>query len=78
MAFSKNIETLNLDYITNNHKINFDISFGMAKDSAYSSEYYRKRFNDNYNIELYESGEANTDTYQKGYRLVANEGPISI
>jgi hypothetical protein len=78
MAFSKNIETLNLDYITNNHKINFDISLGMAKDSAYSSEYNRKRFNDNYNIEVYESGEVNTDTYQKGYRVVANEGPISI
>jgi len=78
MAFSKNIETLNLDYITNNHKINFDISLGMAKDSAYSSEYHRKRFNDNYNIEVYESGEVNTDTYQKGYRVVANEGPISI
>ena len=79
MAFSKNIETLDLNYITNNHNINFDISFGKAKDSAYCvSEYDRKCFNDNYNIEVYESGEVNTDTYQKGYRVVANEGPISI
>lgn len=79
MTFVQNTQTLNLNYTTNNHYINFDISFGIAKNSEYScNEYARAHFNDRYNIEIYESGLPNSDEYQKGYRVVANEGPIAI
>tara|TARA_Y100000389_G_scaffold155765_1_gene156506 strand:+ start:2839 stop:3711 length:873 start_codon:yes stop_codon:yes gene_type:complete len=78
MTFVQNTQTINLNYTTNNHNINFDISFGIAKNSEYSYSEDRGKFNDRYNIEIYELGLANSDEYQKGYRVLANEGPIAI
>jgi len=77
MAFSYNATTTQIMYNTKNHNVNFDISFGMAKDSAICKNDERKNFNDKYNIEVYEFDKG-CDTYQKGYRVVANEGPFAI
>lgn len=77
MAFSYKTQTTAIVYNSNNHYVDFDISFGMAKDSVICKNDERKYFNDKYNIEVYEI-DKDSDTYQKGYRVVANEGPFAI
>ena len=77
MTFSYKTQSSEIMYNTNNHFVNFDISFGMAKDSLICGNDERKNFNDKYNIEVYEIDKG-LDTYQKGYRVVANEGPFAI
>lgn len=63
-----------INYETANHAVNFDISFGEGKDEE--DEKKRKNFTENYDVEVFESGEG--DDYAKGYRVVTNEGPLVI
>lgn len=71
--------TINIpvDYSTANHNIKFDISFGEGKDGAVcKNETERKKFSKNYDIEVFESGTG--EDYMKGYRVIANEGPLVV
>lgn len=71
------VSTLPICYNTANHTIKFDIAFGEGKEDADDiSEYERKNFTKNYDIEVFESGEG--DDYMKGYRVVANDAPLVI
>ena len=71
------VSTLPICYNTANHNIKFDIAFGEGKEDADEiSEYERKNFTKNYDIEVFESGEG--DDYMKGYRVVANDAPLVI
>jgi hypothetical protein len=64
-------------YATANHSIKFDIAFGEGKEDADEiSEFERKNFTKNYDVEVFESGEG--DDYMKGYRVIANEAPLVI
>ena len=71
------VSKIAINYTTAKHAINFDITFGEGKEDADGiSEKERKNFTDNYDIEVFESGEG--DDYAKGYRVVTNEGPLVI
>lgn len=71
------VSNLPICYTTANHTIKFDISFGEGKEDVDEiSEYERKNFTKNYDIEVFESGEG--DDYMKGYRVVANDAPLVI
>ena len=71
------VSDIAINYATANHAINFDITFGEGKEDANEiSEKERKDFTDNYEIEVFESGEG--DDYSKGYRVITNEGPLVI
>jgi hypothetical protein len=71
------VSNIAINYETSNHTINFDIIFGEGKeDTEDISEYERKNFTKNYDIEVFESGEG--DDYMKGYRVIANDGPLVI
>jgi len=71
------VSNIAINYQTANHDINFDITFGEGKEDAGGiSETERKNFTKNYDVEVFESGEG--DDYAKGYRVVANEGPLVI
>jgi hypothetical protein len=71
------VSNIAINYQTANHAINFDITFGEGKEDAGGiSETERKNFTKNYDVEVFESGEG--DDYAKGYRVVANEGPLVI
>lgn len=71
------VSTLPICYNTANHTIKFDIAFGEGKEDADDiSEFERKNFTKNYDIEVFESGEG--DDYMKGYRVVANDAPLVI
>ena len=71
------VSDIAINYVTANHAINFDITFGEGKEDADGiSEKERKDFTDNYEIEVFESGEG--DDYSKGYRVITNEGPLVI
>jgi hypothetical protein len=71
------VSNIAINYETANHTINFDIMFGEGKeDTEDISEYERKNFTKNYDIEVFESGEG--DNYMKGYRVIANDGPLVI
>jgi len=75
--FSKVISSIPVSYNTNSHNISFDLIFGEGKDGAYcKNEKDRKNFSTSYDVEVYESG--TDDDYMKGYRVVANEGPLVI
>ena len=75
--FSTNATQIPVEYTTGDYNVNFNLNFGEGKDSEiYKNENERKRFTDNYTIEVYESGEG--DNYTKGYRVVTNEGPLVI
>jgi hypothetical protein len=65
---------ISINYETAKHTVNFDISFGEGKDEE--DEKKRKNFTENYDVEVFESGEG--DDYAKGYRVVTNEGPLVI
>lgn len=65
-----------INYETAKHAVNFDISFGEGKDEEDEKE--RKNFTKNYDVEVFESGEEDSDDYAKGYRVVTNEGPLVI
>jgi hypothetical protein len=74
---SNTVTTLPINYETANHNINFDIAFGEGKDGAvFKNEKERKDFNKNYDVEVFESGSG--DDYMRGYRVIANEGPLVI
>ena len=73
-----NTNFININYNTNNHNINLDIKFGEGKDSDYYNEEERKDYKENYNVEIYEKGKEGEEEYQKGYRVVGNEGPLVI
>ena len=74
---TETVSTLPICYNTANHVIKFDITFGEGKEDAEEiSEYERKNFTNNYNIEVFESGSG--DDYMKGYRVIANEGPFVV
>jgi|TARA_Y100000389_G_scaffold193749_1_gene222867 hypothetical protein len=73
-----NTNFINIKYNTNNHNINLDIKFGEGKDSDYYNEEERKYYKENYNVEIYEKGNEGEEEYQKGYRVVGNEGPLVI
>jgi hypothetical protein len=71
------VSNLPVCYNTAKHSIKFDIAFGEGKeDTDEISEDERKDFTKNYDVEVFESGEG--DDYMKGYRVVANEGPLVI
>jgi len=71
------VSNLHVCYNTAKHSIKFDIAFGEGKEDADEiSEDERKDFTKNYDVEVFESGEG--DDYMKGYRVVANEGPLVI
>ena len=75
--FTNTVSTLPVCYNTANHAIKFDIIFGEGKEDADEiSEKERKNFTNNYDIEVFESGTG--DDYMKGYRVVANEGPLVV
>jgi hypothetical protein len=75
--FTSTVSNININYKTANHAIKFDIIFGEGREDTYGvSEKERKNFINNYDIEVFESGEG--DNYAKGYRVVANEGPLVI
>jgi len=75
--FSKVISSIPISYNTNNHNISFDLIFGEGKDGAFcKNEKDRKNFSTSYDAEVYESGK--DEDYMKGYRVVANEGPLVI
>lgn len=75
--FSNNTETVNVAYNTNNYNVSLNLNFGEGKDSEIcKNEKERKRFYENYNVEVFESGEG--ENYMKGYRVITNEGPIVI
>lgn len=68
---------ITINYETANHAIKFDITFGEGKEDIDGiSEKERKNFTNNYDVEVFETGEG--DDYAKGYRVVANEGPLVI
>ena len=71
------VSNIAINYETANHAIKFDITFGEGKEDADGiSETERKNFTKNYDVEVFESGEG--DDYAKGFRVVANEGPLVI
>ena len=71
------LSNIAINYETANHAIKFDITFGEGKEDIDGiSEKERKNFTNNYDVEVFESGEG--DNYMKGYRVVANEGPLVI
>jgi hypothetical protein len=71
------VSEIAINYTTAKHAINFDITFGEGKEDADGiSEKERKNFTNNYDIEVFESGEG--DDYAKGYRVITNEGPLVI
>ena len=71
------VSNLPICYNTADHTIKFDIAFGEGKEDADEiSEYERKNFTKNYDIEVFESGEG--DDYMKGFRVVANDAPLVI
>ena len=75
--FSTNATQIPVEYTTGDYSVRLNLNFGEGKDSeVYKNETERKNFKDNYNIEVYESGEG--DDYSKGYRVVTNEGPLVI
>lgn len=75
--FTNTVSTIPVCYNTADHAIKFDITFGEGKEDADGiSEKERKNFINNYNIEVFESGEG--DDYMKGYRVIANEGPLVV
>ena len=75
--FSTNATQIPVEYTTGDYIIHLNLNFGEGKDSEiYKNENERKRFTDNYNVEVYESGEG--DNYTKGYRVMTNEGPLVI
>lgn len=75
--FSNNTETVNVAYNTNNYNVSLNLNFGEGKDSEIcKNEKERKRFYENYNVEVFESGEG--ENYMKGYRVITNEGPLVI
>ena len=75
--FSTNATQIPVQYTTGDYSVRLNLNFGEGKDSeVYKNETERKNFKDNYNIEVYESGEG--DDYSKGYRVVTNEGPLVI
>jgi len=71
------VSNISINYNTAKHDIKFDIMFGEGKEDTNGiSEKERKNFTNNYDVEVFESGEG--DNYTKGYRVVANEGPLVI
>ena len=71
------VSNIAINYETANHAIKFDITFGEGKEDVDEiSEKERKNFTKNYDVEVFESGEG--DDYAKGFRVVANEGPLVI
>lgn len=74
--FSNNVTQIPVEYTTGDCNVKINIAFGEGKDSEHFTESERKRYTENYNIEVYESGEG--DTYMKGYRVITNEGPLVI
>ena len=71
------VSNIAINYETANHAIKFDITFGEGKEDVDGiSETERKDFTKNYDVEVFESGEG--DDYAKGFRVVANEGPLVI
>ena len=75
--FSTNTTLIPVKYTTGDYSVHLNLNFGEGKDSeVYKNETERRNFKDNYNIEVYESGEG--DNYSKGYRVVTNEGPLVI
>jgi hypothetical protein len=71
------VSNIAINYTTAKHAIKFDITFGKGKEDAGGiSEKERKNFTNNYDIEVFESGEG--DDYAKGYRVITNEGPLVI
>ena len=71
------VYNIHVCYNTANHAIKFDIMFGEGKEDADEiSEKERKNFTNNYDIEVFESGSG--DNYMKGYRVIANEGPLVV
>jgi hypothetical protein len=71
------VTNIPFNYETANHNIAFDIAFGEGKDGAVcKNEKERKNFTKNYDVEVFESGKG--DDYMKGYRVIANEGPLVI
>jgi hypothetical protein len=74
---SKIENNISIDYTTANHNIKFDITFGEGKDGAIvKNEKERKNFSKKYDVEVFESGSG--DDYMKGYRVIANEGPLVV
>ena len=74
---TETVSNISVCYATANHSIKFDIAFGEGKeDSDGISEFERKNFTKNYEVEVFESGEG--DDYMKGYRVIANDGPLVI
>lgn len=68
-----------INYETANHTVKFDISFGEGKEDVDGiSEWARKSFTKNYDVEVFETGKEGDDDYTKGYRVVANENPLVI
>ena len=68
-----------INYETAKHTVNFDISFGEGKEDVDGiSEWARKSFAKNYDVEVFETGKEGDDDYAKGYRVVANENPLVI
>ena len=68
-----------INYETAKHTVKFDISFGEGKEDVDGiSEWARKSFAKNYDVEVFETGEEGSDDYAKGYRVVANENPLVI
>jgi hypothetical protein len=75
--FSTNATQIPVEYTTGDYSVRLNLNFGEGKDSEiYKNENDRKKFSDNYTVEVYESGEG--DNYTKGYRVVTNEGPLVI
>ena len=69
--FSNNTETVKVAYNTNNYNVSLNLNFGEGKDSEIcKNEKERKRFYENYNVEVFESGEG--ENYMKGYRVITN------
>lgn len=68
-----------INYETAKHTVKFDISFGEGKEDVDGiSEWARKSFAKNYDVEVFETGKEGSDDYAKGYRVVANENPLVI
>ena len=68
-----------INYETANHTVKFDISFGEGKEDVDGiSEWARKSFVKNYDVEVFDTGKEGDDDYTKGYRVVANENPLVI
>ena len=72
-------DIISINYNTNKCDISVDIAFGKAKDNIVSKdENDRKYFDKNYKVEIYELGEQDENEYKKGYRVISEEGPLSI